>query len=64
MVLIQIYLDPAVREICVFYYIKHLLGAEREPSNARLPEVSEYDFTLQTDGRNYNIDVFFQSTSE
>ena len=42
----------------------HISGAEREPSNARLPEVSEYDFTLQTDGRNYNIDVFFQSTSE
>ena len=32
-------------------------GAEREPSNARLPEVSEYDFTLHKDGRNYNIDV-------
>ena len=27
-------------------------------------EVSEYNFNLQTDGRNYNIDVFFQSTSE
>ena len=34
-----------------------LLHAEREPSNARLPKVSEYDFTLHTDGRNYNIDV-------
>ena len=39
-------------------------GAKREPSNARLPEVSEYDFTLLTDGRNFNIDVFFQSTSK
>ena len=34
-------------------------GAEREPRNSRLSEVLEYDFTLQTDGQNYNIDVFF-----
>ena len=33
-------------------------GAEREPSNARLPEASEYDFTLQTDGQNYNMYFF------
>ena len=33
---------------------------EREPSTARLPEVSEFDFTLQTDhGQNYNIDANF-----
>ena len=51
---------PAVRENV---FLLHT-GPEREPSNARLPEVSEYDFTLQTDGRNHNIDVFFQSTSE
>ena len=46
---------PAVRENV---FLLHT-GAEREPSNARLSEVSEYDFTLQTDGQNYNIDVFF-----
>ena len=33
------------------------LETEREPSTARLPEVSEFDFILQTDGRNYNIDI-------
>ena len=42
----------------------HISGTEREPSNARFPEVSEFDFNLQTDGRNYNIDVFFQLTFE
>ena len=30
---------------------------EREPSTARLPEVSEFDFTLQIDGQNYNIHI-------
>ena len=47
---------PAVRENMFFLHT----GAEREPSNARLPEVSEYDFTYrQTDDRYYNIGVFF-----
>ena len=33
--------------------------SEREPSIARLPEILEYDFSLQTDDRNYNIDAIF-----
>ena len=39
--------------------IVYRLETEREPSTARLPEVSEFDFTLQIDGQNYNIDAFF-----
>ena len=42
---------PAVHENV---FLLHT-GAEREPSNARLSEVSEYDLTLQTDVENYNM---------
>ena len=38
---------PIVRENLFLLYIH--TGAEREPSNARLPEVSEYHFILQTE---------------